>query len=83
MKLRFILTAIVVAIFHATNFITNLYYSPMTGTLTANTLNGDSNDYAIARFVQNGGLTAIFGIITVVAIVLIWWTPIFGKTNKQ
>jgi hypothetical protein len=55
----------------------------MTGKITANALNGDSNDYAFAKFIQNGGLSDVTASFAVFIIIIIWLTKFFGNKNQN
>lgn len=83
MKLRFFFTFVITIIYIIICNIINLYYSPISGILTAQTLNGDSHNYALAKFVQTGGLNEIITVIFIFIAVLIWWKPIFGKAKTN
>jgi len=83
MKLRLILTGLVIAVWCIVNKLIDLYYSPMTGKITANALNGDSNDYAFAKFIQNGGLSDVTASFAVFIIIIIWLTKFFGNKNQN
>lgn len=75
------LTVCVLIVWAAVMRIVDLYYSPVTGTLSANTLNGSNTDYAMAKFIQDGGAGTIVMIASFLLILLIWWNPFYDK-NK-
>jgi hypothetical protein len=72
MKLKFILSLVVLAFYALGLKLVDFFYSPITGTLSAQQVNDSTTDYALAKFVRDGHLQGSMLILTVLAIVLIW-----------
>jgi hypothetical protein len=75
MKLRIILSAIVCVFFYAASQLFSLYYSPITGVATAQSLNDDSNSYVMAKFIREGGVNSTIFYCALVILALIWISP--------
>ena len=76
MKYRCILTVLVIVLDSIINKLFYLYYSPLAGSLTAQTLNDSNTSFAFAKFVQEGGISSLLTGISVIILLFIWMNPI-------
>jgi len=79
-KIRIYLTISVLIVAAVAITFFDFFYSPITGTVTTNALNGGVAEYGMARFVQNGHFTKIIQ-LTAIGILSCIWVPfiIHGK----
>lgn len=76
MKLRIVLSVIVAILGWLTESTYKMFYSPITGVATAQSLNEDSGTgYAFAKFVREGGFENLIIGSTLVVLALIWLIP--------
>ena len=81
--MKIILSAGVVAYYFIGNALLNLYYSPITSKLTANTFNDSVTDYTFARFVQNGGISMIITLSSLFFLAIIWGRTISNSLSVK
>ena len=82
MKIKVILTAVVLIAYELIQGLINLFYSPIAGQIAAQQVNDSNTDYALAKFVREGHFQGILVVLVILALTLIWafWNP-KQKTN--
>lgn len=75
-KTRIILSALIIALFIAASFLTHLFYSPLTGIATAQSLNDSVAAYGAAKLLRDGSLETALFFVPAVLIGWIWYGPI-------
>lgn len=85
MKTRIVLSLLTIAFAWIAEAIYRLFYSPITGVATAQTVNDDVQSYALAKFIRDGGVENSIFYLTLFVLLLIWISPICNlfKSNKN
>lgn len=79
MKLKtcIVLTVLVTIVTVGVMSLFNFFYSPITGLVTVNALNGGVAEYGMARFVQNGHFGVMIQLVAAGLLAWIWIPFIF------
>ncbi len=84
MKTPIILTGLVAIFGSICNGLINFYYSPISGTATAQQLNDTIEAYTWAKFVRDGHLYSTLTFFCYLVIILIWVSWFYSnKQNKN
>ena len=79
MKLRIVVTLVVLSVYLIALGLFSLFYSPVTGIATANQFSDTVESYATAKFIRDGGVQFFLFWALIAATVLIWIGPIVRK----
>lgn len=82
MQLRITITFVSVFFYFLSGVIYNLFYSPIAGTMTAQTLNGGAVEYAAAKFLAEDGFNKLSLGILILIFFCVWTAPIYRSLSS-
>ena len=58
------------------------FYSPIAGVTTANSLNDNISNYAVAKFIRDGGVESLVFTAAAIVLLAIWVLSLKNKSNN-
>lgn len=83
MKAKIVITLILLIMFTSFLWVYHLFYSPISGVATAQSLNDSVDSYVWAKFIRDGGVETSSRTLLILAVLIVWVWPKKNMTTKQ